>query len=170
MKYLTRGWATGKLTDDEWKERDKAYQHHLDELLPHLPKPVATIAADISLNDALIRKICLHTVEHWVILELLCGDQQYGYFDLSLTYTQVDFDLLDIEEFACIARDPRTEILYTEVDLVADGVYEHRILFSPHGEVTLRFRELEVQHKERADRICQRAKDPFVDEGRARHS
>ena len=53
MKYLTRGWATGELTDDEWEERYKAYQHHLYGLLPHLPKPIATIAAEISLHDAL---------------------------------------------------------------------------------------------------------------------
>ena len=163
MKYFTREWATGKLTDDEWRERDAAYQNLLDALLPHLPSAVAEIATEISLNDALVRRVTLRRAEHWIRLEFLCGYQQRGYFDLSLIYTNVDFGFLDIRELASIARDPRTEVLYTEVDLVADGVYEHRILFWPRGEMTLRFRELQVRRKARNDRIWQRVEDPFVD-------
>ena len=50
---------------------------------------------------------------------------------------------------AALSRE--TELLWSEVDVDADGVLSHRLLFSPCEEVTIDFRELDLVTSPRDD-------------------
>jgi hypothetical protein len=58
-----------------------------------------------------------------------------------------------------VARDRKTEILYSEVDLGEDGVLAHRLLFWPRDELTIDFGTLTLELRPRADDRVQL--DPF---------
>ncbi len=131
-----------------------------------LPPSLATLAREISLHDALIRRVVAHLEQNSLRFDLLCGDLQVGYFDLEILYRNVDWDCLDQEALARRARDQRTEILYDEVERIADSDYEHRILFWPEDEIAIRFSDLKLQRRPRDDRAIERPEEPFTQVGR----
>lgn len=165
MKYYTRAWATGGLPEQEFEEAHNAYQRRLDQIGGLLPDPLATIARDVSLHDALIRRVVADLSKNRLRLELLCGDLQIGYFDLDLEYRNVDWDCLDRKILARRARDNETEILCEEVDCLAERRFEHRLLFWPKDEISIRFNEFDLLRSARADRGFDRLEEPYVELG-----
>ncbi len=170
MKYFTRAWASGDLSDTEQEQILESYQEHLSRHRSVLSGNIAKLATRISLHDGLVRRVVIdrRTVE--LKLELLCGDNQVGYFDLDLTYRGVQWDGFDLEVLERRARDRRTEILYDEVDVLSDGVFEHALLFWPEDEVSIRFYELDIVKTVRDEPSIAFAGDPVVvrDRGRLR--
>ncbi len=57
MKYFTREWATGVLSDREWESVCTRYQRHVKNLLPQLPDTITRLVTDISIHDGLIRRV-----------------------------------------------------------------------------------------------------------------
>ncbi len=151
MKYFTREWATGELSDEEAERIVSDYWAYIDTLLPSLPPAVAALARDINLHDGLIHRVLVQPEQKQLELGLRCGDLQVGYFDLDLTYSEVRLDLLDIPFLQRCAQSRQAEVLYDEVDW-EDGNYVHRILFWPEGEIAIVFRELQVVRTPRANR------------------
>ncbi len=142
MKFFSRSWAGGKMKDREASAVARAYQTHVDEILPDLPATVQTIARGVNIHDGLIRSIQVNRRPGTLILRLRCGDLQGGYFDLDLRYSSVDFTSSNLADLAAIAADERTEALYDEVDRTESAeprLAVHRILFWPRGEIEIVF-------------------------------
>jgi len=78
-------------------------------------------------------------------LSMLVGDLEGGYECLTLTY--LGSDLIDVTRDGLAATDPGVELIQDEVDVLADGRYEHRILAWPAGEFGVRFRSLRVRRE-----------------------
>ena len=150
------------MPDDEWAESVAAYRRHLDTLLPSLPESVARLAKDANLHDGLIRRVSVDRRGGKLVLNLRCGDLQTGYFDLDLIYLGVDLSSVDLATLAHCARDPRTELLYDEVDLDNQGNLVHRVLFGPAGEVSIPFSRLQVECTAQPDRSFPPVDDPYV--------
>ncbi len=160
MKFFTRAWANGELSDEDAEAIRGSYQMYLDNLVPKLPETLKSLAiGDPSLHDGLIHKVIIDTGANSLEFILCCGDLQTGYFDVDLVYSGVDWSVLDIQALKRRARDPETEILYDEVGQVAEGVYEHRILFWPEDEISIRFSRLERTTKPRSDQADRSGKD-----------
>ena len=124
MNFFTPEWHRG---DAEEHPAEK-YQEHLAPLLSQWPSDVQTLAARINLHDGLIRELSWNTDEATLFLDLRCGDNQLGYFDLDLHYFGVLFSPL---EWACLLTlnaNKNGSALYDEVD-EEDGRFVHRILF-----------------------------------------
>jgi hypothetical protein len=111
MKYFTRQWANGELPDEAYDATVRAYADHIAQLLPRLPRPLAILARDVSLHDALVRCVVVDRTSDKICLELLCGDLQAGYYDLDVTYLGVHWETLKEETLARRVRDPGTELL-----------------------------------------------------------
>jgi len=163
MKFFTREWAEGLLTDDEAANRAKDYRAHLAAVFHNLPLAAQELASEISIHDGLIRRVEVNRSSGSVLLQLLCGDQQVGYFDLDLLYTGGDVASLDTETLARLSRDRRSEALYDELDRLDASTFEHRILFYPNGEVAITFRQLTISRKPRADRSLEFLGDPYAE-------
>ena len=81
-------------------------------------------------------------------LSMLVGDLERGYEWLTLTYLGADFIDVTRDGLAALGlTDAGVELIQDEVDVLADGRYEHRILAWPDGEFGVRFRSLRVRRE-----------------------
>ena len=162
MKYFSRAWAQGELSDAEHSAIARSYERYLDGVLSGLPASVAALARDVPLHDALIRQVVANYDAGSLKLDLLCGDLQGGYVDIGLTYGKVDWSPLDMEALARRAADPETELLFDEIERLSEEVFEHRVLLWPDDEVAIRFAELAIERVPRSDRVMDREEQRFL--------
>ena len=83
----------------------------------------------------------------------------------SLIFNQtLSFGGLGVRLLKELAENPKTEVLYDEVDEDIDDVFIHRVLHwighenagGPYREIEIRFRDLEIRQKPRPDRKIER--------------
>lgn len=161
MEYFTRAWASGRLSDEACEQVQVAYEQHLSALLPKMPKSIAALANEVNLHDGLIGEVIVNSKARRVTMELRCGDVQTGYSDLTLSYSGVRFEKLNLATLARRARDRRTELLCDEVDVDESGDYVHRILFWPKDELSIAFSGLQIAQNAKPDRCIVHCGDPY---------
>ncbi len=152
MKYFTKEWVNGNLSDEECDCIRKEYLSYMNRVKESLPLSVRSLATEINIHDGLFTSVIMDTQNILLKLELLIGDLQVGYEDLTLKYSDVDFSLLDTSLLETLANSSETEALYDEVEDVGNGLYQHRIIFWPGGHLCIQFKNLEVQRVPRKDR------------------
>ncbi len=151
MKYFTKAWREGELSDAEFEKIRLSYWQHINQLIPQLPAPVMELATRVSVHDRLIRRVKVNIVQRLLGIELSCGDRQVGYFDLDLNYSDVVVSRDVVETLKIVATDTTIRILYDEIDLSGSG-YVHRLAFSPYGEVDIVFGQLSLAMRSCPDR------------------
>lgn len=149
MKFFTRDWCQGNLTDDEVQAVIFDYQRHLDTC--DLPESVRALA-HLNPHDAYVLNFEHKPREGTLRLRLRCGDLQRGYFDAVLDFAEAILAPKDAETLV-LARYPAAyEILYDEVDRVGSDAFEYRLLLDPTGEVAIRFSRVAIDRRPVADR------------------
>jgi hypothetical protein len=150
MKWLTRRWTQGELSEDEEAAVDAGYLSHVQAVRSRLPEALWLFAGQpdemgyVSLHDG--------RVEWWVLdgarsltLQVICGDHQIGYRRLVIQYRgQVDVFGASESDVAGWLDDAETELLYDEVDIADENRFEHRSLLRPQGEFGVRFEDVVV--------------------------
>ena len=150
MKWLTREWHGGGLSDAEYEARLEHCRDHHERLRPRLPAGLRLLAGEpddlgyVSLHDAV--------VDWWVLdgsrslaMEVFCGDEEIGYRRLVVQYRgRVELVGACEGDLRRWLDDSRTEFLYDEVDVLDDGRFEHRHLLWPEGEFGVRFEDVVV--------------------------
>jgi hypothetical protein len=150
VRWFDREGFCGSFDDEQSDAAKAAYWQHIERLRPQLPEPVERLALDVNLHDAVIT--------HWARDERELragfgwGDLQVGYWLSALTYRDGEVRVDPPES----VRDPETEVLYDEVDIAGEG-FEHRLLLTPQGEISIRFHSLAIETKP----LKQRA-EPFA--------
>jgi hypothetical protein len=144
MRFFTRAWCTGELSDDECEQVVSAYWRHVAEIAPRLPADARLLAEQLSLHDGLFRRLIVNQTAQTCRMELRCGDLQVGYFDLDIEYRDASFMALDVDNAATIVDGEHSEILYDEVDIIGNGRFVHRLLCWPQGELWIAFADLAV--------------------------
>ena len=151
VRYFSRGWANGDLSDEEDETVNRAYETRLAEIASRLPPPLTRLWQGVSLHDALIESV------HWkpsvaeLLLTLVAGTMETGYHTVHLTYRGAMLGKHRIDSLRSAARDREACILYQEIDIADDGMLVHRLLFWPRDEVTIDFRELDYACTPRND-------------------
>jgi hypothetical protein len=172
MHFFSREWHSGDLSDAESDERERRYrEEHLPAILPRLPRALAELARNqadtgelLGIHDARIRRVVIGLGSKSVSLELRTGDEGQGYADLDLEFRRVDLARLDRSFLKRVALDPRTELLYDEVDVEADGCFVYRVLLWPDREtLELVFRDLGWRRTIRAAGTPVREREPFLE-------
>jgi hypothetical protein len=163
VRFLTRDWHGGARSDAESEAVAAAYNAHRASVLPLLPVRFRVFAETVDIHDAMVREIRLDLVADTLCIDLRAGDLRQGYFDLSIRYGVVDVSTINRRALALIAQDPDAEALYHEVDVAANGRYEHRWLWWPYRELDVRFVEFDFATELRSDRIFQLSAAPFVE-------
>ena len=152
MRYFTRGWANGDLSDDEYARMPEAYARRLAEIAPRLPAAMLKLAREISLHDGLIARMRWRPNSKELTMTLVTGSVGPGYRTTTLTYVGALLGKSRIEALRNAGLDRETQLLYDEVDIDDDGLLVHRILFWPREEVTIDFSELRLEDEPREDR------------------
>jgi hypothetical protein len=136
MKWFTREWATGELSDQEWERVPVLYDAHLALISDRLSPDALALASAVNIHDGHVKK-SRHsgtTIE----LQLVVGDLQSGYQWVVLLF--VGASLLDPASLDELHLDAaHTELLYDEIDLADDGLFDYRVLVWPRGELAIRF-------------------------------
>ncbi|HYI15867.1 MAG TPA: hypothetical protein VEX37_10785 [Thermomicrobiales bacterium] len=141
MKYLTRDWYNAGHDDDVYF----AYRRYLTGISERLTAPVLALALS-DLHDARFLDISHDPQAGLLAVRLRIGFRRLGYADLHLAYDGVELFANDGDPTALLA-DPASEVIYHEVDVRDDGRFEHRLLLSPRGELTITFNDLAVSQK-----------------------
>ena len=166
MRFLTPEWHRGDLPDEEADRVATQYAAHRAAFAQSVSGPLREIASGPSLHDALVVSVEVNRSKRTVVLRLLAGDQQRGYFERTIRYEAVDLDRLDTQLLAVIARDPASELLYDEVDALGSGLYSHNLLFWPqYREILLRFARIQVSDAARFDRTRLPLADRYSESG-----
>lgn len=148
MRWLTREWQSGSLPEAERRARWFAYLNHRDATAIHLPPGLHRLAAATS-----DQAITLHAAvpDWWVIeddtftMEAVCGNPDAGYQRVLLQY-RGDLELLEADRAAVDGWLSATgaELLYDELEVLAQRRFEHRFLLGPDGQFGIRFSDVTV--------------------------
>jgi hypothetical protein len=150
VRYFTRGWANGELTEDEGESVRQGYRARLAEIASRLPSAMTRLR-DVSVHDALIESVRWRPSASELRLTLIAGTLETGYLALHLTYRGAMLGEHRIDSLRNAACEKEACVLYQEIDIEDDGTLVHRLLFWPRDEVTLDFRELEFACTPRND-------------------
>lgn len=147
MKFFTVDWWQGVLSAEESDAVIAGYAAHLVAIRPRLPAGMERIAREVPLHDARLRSLDLDlkTATALLALELADGSR------VQLRYT-------GLRSYASSA-DPEKglsgpfgygDLGYDELDVLPDGLVEHRILFSSGIHLALVFEDasFEVEQRE----------------------
>jgi hypothetical protein len=147
MRWFTRDFVTGGLSDEEWNQRRSAYGTHLNSIGAGLTDGAEELLASVHLHDGQVSEWTYRPGE-LLALTVLVGDLQLGYEWLTLRYrgaSVVGATPADLSRWW--SADAGTEIVEDEVDRVDDGGYEHRLLLWPEGEFAVQFVSLSVERR-----------------------
>ncbi len=150
MKFFTRDWHQGELSDSEADAAVPAYEAHLRTIAPSLPDALLRLTSGTSLHDGLIEQVIVDAEEGELSLALRIGDLQVGYSTLTLAYAGVFKPARQVSTFRQLLR-AGAELLSDEVDISPAG-FVHRLYFSTTEEVSLVFETLRLTQVQRSDR------------------
>lgn len=157
MKYFTREWWAGDAPNIEATR--ESYWSYVASIRDRLPPDVAMLAEKVSLHDSKVREFSVSIAEKQVVLLL------DGYADpwtpagsdiarkISLLYQDVvsvhstnDFSWgNDVAEHL-----DSSDLGYQEIELLPDGLIEHRMLFASGIELIVRFKSLRLTYEDSA--------------------
>ncbi len=151
MKYFSiKCWS-------KWDEADpigKAYKQYIQSIRAELPSDLQLLTGaggDISLNDGTIRKYFVSLPQACVDVEMDCDYEDpngaFGERMVSLHYKAV-------EAFSSSVDPDSGRPLFgaygdhgfDEIELVENGLYEHRMLFDGGIEIAIRFRDFSLSY------------------------
>jgi hypothetical protein len=123
MRWFSREYVTGGLSDDEWARRED-YSRHLNAIGSELGDGAEELIATVQLHDAQVQE--WGTRDGDFQLRVLTGDLQRGYEELTLVYRDAELIGAAVDDFNAWRLDqPGVELVEDEVDITGDGRYEH---------------------------------------------
>jgi hypothetical protein len=140
VRWFDREGFCGSFDDEQAEAVRAAYWRHIDRLRPHLPESVQRLALDVNLHDAKIES--WDTEDGELRAGFGWGDLKVGYWLSTLTYRGAAVRVEPPDSL----RNPETEVLYDEIDTAEEG-FEHRLLLTPEGEISIRFRSMAIETK-----------------------
>jgi hypothetical protein len=146
MKFFTREWATGGLSDDEFESVAKRYQDHLERL--DLPAEVFRLA-NVDLHDGVVNRV--EEAAEELELTFVTGDQQGGYFETIITYANPLAWGATMTFLQFAAGNSEYEVLEHEVDRLGSS-FIHHVLFSSNDEAAIVFSSVAVTQIPRSSR------------------
>jgi hypothetical protein len=156
VKWFTREWRDGALSDAEADSRPQTYAAHIESISDRLSPAVLALARPRqphdSVDDALVDRIVVDERTRRVSLRLLNGDLQAGYGKLSIEFVDADLVAPSIDRLRTLLAATRTEFIRTEVELIGVGRgLEVRFLLWPDGELVIRCSDLTTEWQAVAD-------------------
>ncbi|MEO8800090.1 MAG: hypothetical protein ABI551_19500 [Polyangiaceae bacterium] len=156
MRYFSRGWANGELTDAESDAASDAYDARLDEIASHLPASVLRLVREVGLHDALFERLIWSPGKKHLRVGFVVGTSVVGYTTVMIGYDGAMLGRRRVDALRRAVSDREAVVLYQEVDIDDHRVsgkrlFTHRLLFDPSEEVSIDCEEMSVTFGPRAD-------------------
>lgn len=139
MKYLTKKWATGGLTDDQYESAYKACQAHYKSLQKEANVAIQQLL-EINIHDAELREARWRKKNLELFLRI--GESQAGYFDAWLIFENAKLDK-SVEKLL-FSKKKETELLYDEIHKKSHGRFSYELLIFPYREIAIEFKKAKV--------------------------
>ena len=146
MKYMTLAWWSGEVDRSTADE----YGPYFASIKGQLPPAVRRLHDDISLHDAKLRQLSVDLATETVRVQLDGYDWQPDKLpdaerQFTLTYSGVvNVTTTGDPERGLGGPHGFGDLGYDELELLGDGLIEHRMLFSTGIELHIRFRGLAI--------------------------
>lgn len=129
MKYFTKEWFSGALTDEEMDKSLLTYWDYIDSIFGTLPFSVKVLSKYINLHDGIIQDMQVDQELKVMYLTILGGDLQSGYFGRSEEVTSL--------------KKPR-EVLASELEMDNKSSFTHNLLLSDKEVLKVVFSDLSL--------------------------
>jgi len=137
----------------KWFQRDapedgadfEAYSAHLSALEPRLTAGLRVLART-NLHDALIESVSVDEASRHVVLCLLGGDLQVGYFRLRCAYSGATIKPVGAD-LRWLVNSGEVQLLHDEIDGDSPDAFAHRLLFWPAGELHIQLGDVELERQ-----------------------
>jgi hypothetical protein len=141
LKFFTSTWWSGCQAGDGG-DALRQWQAHAASIRDRLPAALLALQETTSLHDATLQSLTVGGDPPAAVLKL----RQYDGALLELRYGGLlEFESVQTPEQALGGTGAYGDLGYDEIDVVSEGVFEHRILFSSSIELRFRFRRVELQ-------------------------
>lgn len=172
MRFYTKQWLSGRLSDAEFDAVEVAAATHMARIQRSAPPPVYRLVSGEGFGGFHDGVLISATAGEPTTLAMCTGDLQHGYVTTTLEFRGADVAVRG-RSLRRIVRGPFTEILYDELDVIDDH-YEWRAVFSDNTVLAVAFSDVDIKVEPRADRywgrrgatlrsrVLRRARRPFV--------
>ena len=150
MKYFTPKWWAMEVESTDAVVAD--YQRYIDSIRSRLTPGLRSLHDEVSLHDSKVRQFTVDIPGRSVAITL------HGFTDPwspdGLTGRRFDLRYEGVTsvqstnqgEWVSEALDS-SDLGYCEIELLPDGLWEHRMLFASGIELTIRFRDLRLRYE-----------------------
>ena len=150
MKYFTRErWASDDYAD--WERARTAYGKYIESIRSQLPPALSSFEFGVSLHDANLNSLHVDTAEQELTFVLEGYEYVNGLPDrpcrFELRYRGVTHFRADKDSDVFRELLDRQDLGYMELELLADSLFEHRMLFASGTELSIRFRYFDLLHE-----------------------
>lgn len=142
MKYFTKEWCFGEMTDEQCDATLNRYKKYIDQIYISLPFVLKVLAKNTPFHDGIVNSIEIQ--EDNLTLIGIFGDLEIGYFKLKIVYKKTNIETNN-RSFFSIFNKELLEILSDEIEILPDGYYSHKLLFSSKKEFEITFKDVEIE-------------------------
>lgn len=143
MKYFTKEWCFSKLDDQEIEQRLKSYRTYIQGVYKRLPFVLKIFVQNINLHDGRLEIVSFNQDKKKLMLRGVFGDLESGYSILEIKYLNVSD--LNLDLLGPIFKNQEIEILSDEIEVLAENLFSHRILFSTQKDIDILFEDIELK-------------------------
>ncbi len=140
MKYFTKEWHNGKISDRKSSALAETYKEYIDKNVHRLPFSIRLLAKSISLHDGIIKYININSKNKTLEFLVSCGNLQIGYYEITILFKSASYNQKQIDEL----KQQQYEILYNEWEITDKG-YNFKILFYPYFEISIDLSDLDIK-------------------------
>lgn len=135
MRFFSKQWLSGELSDDEYDAMPEDYWRHVASL--QLPPDVLALS-QVNVHDARALDVSEEARASRLSIRLRCGDLQCGYSQVHIVYANGRIDGALLAQLQRATTMPLDEILYDEVDRAGER-FEHHFIFASKTEISISF-------------------------------
>jgi hypothetical protein len=145
MRFFTLDWWCGFQEGNFAKGPLEDYRSFLATIRDRLPPGLLALQEKISLHDGDLRELELWTSRATIKMIIHGDDGSGGFQRFRLDYSGVSlFQSMADPEFGLPGPNGYGRWGYDEVDVLQNGEFEHRILFSSGIEIVIRFADFDL--------------------------
>jgi hypothetical protein len=141
LKFFTSEWWAGCQSGDGG-DAITAFEAHSKAIRDRLTPELLALQERVSLHDASLFSLSVMPEKQMAVLTLKLADGS----DLELRYAGLTaFESVQTPDQALGGPGGFGDLGYDEIDVLDDGAFEHRMLFSSSVELRFRFAGLELR-------------------------
>lgn len=143
MKYFTLQWWAAETGDRQ--PAFQAYYTYLATVKPRLPVALRRLSEDVSLHDGRLRRLLFVAARNELAIDLDGYDfdrvrRSHCAAKIGLAYRGVtSFESLADPEAGLAGPHGYGDLGYDEIEILASGLFQHRMLFSSGIELVVTF-------------------------------